>query len=182
MFMLCKTFISLEMSGFCSQHIGAFSHNLVRWQFRNWILACYFDRATPAEFIDNLKLRSFNPIPTGMCHMITIFGLIQPSDGRNRVNAKIRQERPIISPIKPKFDNVFLSIYLFDTSYECQIVFLLICRTGTTDRTISGSQFVQTHTFSKSLLSNFSLTEEIWACLVFSQLYNGKGFHQTIFC
>ena len=145
MFMLCKTFISLEMSGFCSQHTGAFSHNLVRWQFRNWILACYFDRATPAEFIDNHKI---------------VFGLIQPSDGRNRLKAKIRQERPIISPIKPKFDNVFLSIYLFDTSYECQIVFLLICRTGTTDRTISGSQFVQTHTFSKSLLSNFSLTEE----------------------
>ena len=28
----------------------------------------------------------FNPIPTGLCHVITVYGLIQPSAGRNRVN------------------------------------------------------------------------------------------------
>ena len=38
-----------------------------------------------------------NPIPTGLCHVITVYGLIQPSAGRNKVNrskykaARVRQ-------------------------------------------------------------------------------------------
>ena len=28
---------------------------------------------------------ALNPIPTGLCHVITVYGLIQPMAGRNRV-------------------------------------------------------------------------------------------------
>ena len=31
----------------------------------------------------------FNPIPTGLCHVITVYGLIQPMAGRNRVKLQI---------------------------------------------------------------------------------------------
>ena len=31
------------------------------------------------------KLNTFNPIPTGCCHVTLIYGLIPPMAGRNRV-------------------------------------------------------------------------------------------------
>ena len=35
--------------------------------------------------LDTLMLLVLNPIPTGCCHVILIYGLIPPSAGRNRV-------------------------------------------------------------------------------------------------
>ena len=39
---------------------------------------------------------SFNPIPTGLCHVITVYGLIQPIVGRNRVDSQTRVFRPFL--------------------------------------------------------------------------------------
>ena len=40
-------------------------------------------------YIMNKSLGRFNPIPTGLCHVITLYGLIQPIASRNRVKSKV---------------------------------------------------------------------------------------------
>ena len=39
--------------------------------------------------------RHFNPIHTGLCHVITVYGLIQPMAGRNRVKEDKFKLRPL---------------------------------------------------------------------------------------
>ena len=53
---------------------------------------------------------------------------------------RIRDRSIVVSSIKPKSDDQFFVDLYFCTSWRCQIVSILICKTG---RTISGSQFVQ---------------------------------------
>ena len=42
---------------------------------------------------------AFNPIPTGLCHVITVYGLIQPIAGRNRVKSLFNHTSSKIIPI-----------------------------------------------------------------------------------
>ena len=59
---------------------------------------------------------SFNPIPTGLCHVITVYGLIQPMAGRNKVKPDLPanlaqsffQNRPAFTSKQQSFNSLVL--------------------------------------------------------------------------
>ena len=55
----------------------------------NVTVAGYQEAAKIEEEPANVEPARVNPIPTGLSHVITVYGLIQPIVGRNRVKKKI---------------------------------------------------------------------------------------------
>jgi hypothetical protein len=49
-------------------------------------MRAHFEKETHFENEKTHRFPTLNPIPTGLCHVITIYGLIQPIASRNRVN------------------------------------------------------------------------------------------------
>ena len=71
-----------------------------------------------------------NLIPTSLCHMITVYGLSQPSIRRNMVNPREKFSCPvlscldtyILSPVKPQMRYMYYVVVKLIFSFKSSIV------------------------------------------------------------
>ena len=54
-----------------------------------------------------IDCKAFNPIPTGMCHVITVYGLNQPMALRNRVKIHFQSGLQPKNPVYFKPGNLY---------------------------------------------------------------------------
>ena len=64
------------------------------------------------SYIIQWHLKLLNPIPTGLCHVITVYGLIQPSASRNRVNILLI----LLLVVSVEIDSIMAKPYILQKS------------------------------------------------------------------